>query len=278
MNTSLFTRTWLYGWLVAALLSGCKDNNGILLFSVEDDIKLGQQVSEQVDSTFRASGQLLEPNSGDPSIQNAYASLNRILNRVLGSGQVQHHNEFPWSIKIIRDDTTLNAFATPGGYMYVYTGLIQYLEEEDHLAGVLAHEIAHADKRHTARQLQRDYGIALLLSVALGNDPGTLQEIAAQLAGKLAGLRFSRGAETEADNTSVTYLGSTDHYACDGAAGFFQKLNAQAEQANPPEFLSTHPNPNNRVENIQAQASEVGCSTASGPDNDLNQLKKALGL
>ena len=271
------TALWLLVMISAFTFSSCKDNEGVI-FSTQDDIKLGQQVSHQVDSTFRASKQLLERNSTNANVQKAYTHLDRIVNRVLNSGEVKYRNEFAWEVKIIDDRETLNAFATPGGYIYVYTGLIKFLDDEDHLAGVLAHEIAHADKRHSVRQLQRDYGIALLLSVALGNNPGALKQIAGQLAGTLAGLRFSRDAETEADNTSVQYLAGTKYYACDGAAGFFVKLNSQAQSNNPPEFLSTHPNPENRVENIEQQARERGCSTASAADTDFNELKKSLNL
>lgn len=274
-----YTHFWFCALVALALLSSCRDDDGVLFFSVEDDIRLGEQVAREVDSTYQASGQLLDRNSTDPNVQQAYTNLDRIVGRVLNSGQVQYRSEFPWQVKLIRDDETLNAFATPGGHIYVFTGLINFLEDEDHFAGVIGHEIAHADRRHSVQQLERQYGIALLLTVALGNDPGTLRQVAAQLAGSLAGLRFSREAETEADNFSVHYLGGTDYYSCDGAAGFFVQLNQQADQQpGAPEFLSTHPNPDNRIENIQAQAQQAGCTTTSAPDNDLNQLKAALGL
>ncbi|RDV13942.1 peptidase M48 [Pontibacter diazotrophicus] len=266
---------YLLAILTMCLFSSCGDNDGVI-FSIQDDLNLGQQVSEEVDSTYRAQGKLLERNSSNAQ---AYQNLDRIVNRILTSGAVKYQQEFPWTVKIIREDETLNAFATPGGYIYVYTGLIQYLEDEDHFAGVLAHEIAHADRRHSIKQLQRDYGISLLLSVALGNDPGTLQQIAAQLAGNLTGLKFGRDAETEADNMSVEYLGGTDYYACDGAAGFFVKLEQEAQQqAGIPEFLSTHPNPGNRIQNIEQMAEQKGCKTSSAPDNDFNKLKNALNL
>ena len=274
MNKFFFTPSGFVCFLALFFMASCSDNEGVI-FSTQDDVNLGAQVAAEVDSTYRAEGKLLERNSANAK---AYDHLDRIVNRVLNSGQVKYRTEFPWTVKIIRDDENLNAFAAPGGYIYVFTGIIRYLEDEDHFAGVLAHEIAHADKRHSVRQLQRDYGISLLLSVALGNNPGALQQIAAQLAGTLAGLRFSREAETEADDTSVIYLGGTNHYACDGAAGFFMKLNAEAQQGNPPEFLSTHPNPENRVENIQQRAQENGCSTTSAPDTDFNELKKSLNL
>ncbi|WP_439882371.1 M48 family metalloprotease [Pontibacter sp. MBLB2868] len=277
MQRLAYTPVWVLTLFCLVFLSSCEDNDGVI-FSIQDDIKLGEQVSHEIDSTYRAQGILIERTSSNANVQKAYQNLDRIINRVLSSGEVKYRNEFPWTVKIIKDDKTLNAFATPGGHIYVYTGLIKFLQDEDHFAGVLAHEIAHADLRHSVKQLQRDYGIAILLSVALGNDPGTLTQIAAQLAGSLAGLKFSRTAETEADEKSVSYLSGSSYYACDGAAGFFIKMEQESQQGTPPEFLSTHPNPDNRIQHIQQLAQQKGCSTASAPDNDFNQLKSALNL
>lgn len=269
-----FTCLALAGMLT---LSSCESNDGVI-FSIENDISLGQQVAHEVDSTYRAQGKLLERNSSNANTQKAYQHLDRIVNRILTSGEVKYKEQFPWTVKIIKEDETLNAFAAPGGQIYVFTGLIKYLNDEDHLAGVMAHEIAHADKRHSVKQLQRQYGISLLLSVALGNNASTLKQIAAQLSGSLAGLKFSRDAENEADVTSVAYLGGSKHYACDGAAGFFIKMEQESQQGGTPEFLSTHPSPENRIQNIQKTAQDKGCSTSSAPDSDLAGLKSALGL
>ncbi|PRY11936.1 peptidase M48-like protein [Pontibacter ummariensis] len=277
MRKHIFTPAWLLALVAMLTLGSCESNDGVI-FSTKDDISLGQQVSQEVDSTYRAQGKLLERNSSNANVQKAYQNLDRIVNRILNSGQVKYRQEFPWTVKLIKDDNTLNAFATPGGQIYVFTGLIKYLQDEDHFAGVLAHEIAHADKRHSVKQLQRDYGISLLLSVALGNNPSTLREIAAQLTGSLAGLKFSRDAEKEADETSVLYLGGTNYYACDGAAGFFIRLEQDSQQGTPPEFLSTHPSPDNRILNIEQKAQKQGCDTSSAPDTDFEQLKSALNL
>jgi beta-barrel assembly-enhancing protease len=258
----------------AFTLYSCGDD-GVILFTIEDDVALGAQVAHEVDSTYKAQGKLLERNATN---QQAYTYMDRIVNRVLNSGQVQYREEFTWDVKIIKDDSQLNAFATPGGHIYVFTGLIKYLSDEDHFAGVIAHEIAHADQRHSVKQLQRSYGINLLLSIALGNNPSALKQIAGQLSGTLAGLKFSRDAETEADNYSVEYLGGTKYYACDGAAGFFIKMNEEAAQGTPPEFLSTHPNPENRIQNIEQKAQDEGCSVSTAPDTDFAALKNALKL
>ncbi|WP_449421206.1 M48 family metalloprotease [Pontibacter oryzae] len=277
MKKTLFAPLWLLALACTLTLTSCDSNDGVI-FSIQDDINLGNQVAHEVDSTYKAQGKLLDRSSSNANTQKAYQNLDRIVNRILNSGQVKYKQEFPWKVTIIKEDNTLNAFATPGGHIYVFTGLVKFLQDEDHFAGVLAHEIAHADKRHSVKQLQRDYGIALLLSVALGNNAGTLRQIAAQLTGTLAGLKFSRDAESEADETSVAYLGGTSYYACDGAAGFFVKMEQESQQGATPEFLSTHPSPENRIQDIQQEAKDRGCSTSSAPDSDFQQLKSALNL
>jgi predicted Zn-dependent protease len=270
--TQPFGRIVFFLSLLMVPFSCTQDKNGDrLLFSIEDDINLGLQVSAEVDSTYRSKGQLLERN--DPRYTAAYQQLDQVVNRILNSGKVSYRTEFTWDTKIIKDDSTLNAFATPGGHIYVFSGLIKYLDNEDQLAGVLGHEIAHADKRHTTKQLQTQYGIALLLSVALGNNPGTL----AQIATGLATLKFGRDAEKEADDFSVVYLGGTNYYACNGAAGFFEKMLASQQSSGNPEFLSTHPDPGNRVEAINAKAQQEGCKTTlSGNTNSYQQFKNSL--
>ncbi|MEO0333055.1 MAG: M48 family metalloprotease, partial [Bacteroidota bacterium] len=179
---------------------------------------------------------------------------------ILDSEEVAYRETFPWQIRIIQNDSTLNAFAAPGGFVYVYTGLIKYLDSEDDLAGVLGHEIAHADLRHSMRNIQRQYGISILLSLLLGENSSQLTQIAAQLASGVAGLSFSREFEREADEASVEYLSQTA-YNCAGARSFFQKLTEDGKTTGIPTFLSTHPNPNNRFENITQKANEINCST-----------------
>ncbi|MGB1248593.1 MAG: M48 family metalloprotease, partial [Chitinophagales bacterium] len=187
----------------------------------------------------------------------SYGYLNAMKDEILNSGEVKYKDEFVWELHIIHDDETLNAFATPGGYIYVYTGLIHYLDDASSLAGVMGHEIGHADRRHSSKQMQKNYGLQTLLQVALGNDPGALATIAANL----LTLKFSRSDETDADNASVDYLCNTD-FETDGAANFFIKIE-QSGGSGTPQFLSTHPDPGNRVENIQEKAGEVSCGAES---------------
>lgn len=241
-----------FGWLASCSEDG--GTGGPLFITIQQQKQLGMQF----DSTILASPQEF-PILSEDEYPEANAYLQDIFTRILASDEVEHRDEFDWQIRLIDNDTTLNAFATPGGYVYVYTGLIKYLDQEDDLAGVLGHEIAHADEEHSARNIEREYGISVLLSILLGENASELTRIVTDGATGLLSLSYGRGLETEADERSVAYLASTD-YNCAGARSFFEKLSASG-QARQPEFLSTHPNPDNRVENITQKAQENGCST-----------------
>jgi predicted Zn-dependent protease len=157
----------------------------------------------------------------------------------------------------------------------VYTGLIKFLDNGDAFAGVMGHEIAHADLRHTSRNLQRQYGVSLLLQIISGQSESQLVDIAGQIAGTAAGLSFSREFETESDEKSVEYLAPTG-FACDGAKLFFQKLEAQGQGSSQPQFLSTHPSPENRIQNIEEKAAEENCSTEPSSLTPYQQFQNNL--
>jgi beta-barrel assembly-enhancing protease len=211
-----------------------------VLISTDQDIALGQTVVDQIDSN-KAEYPVLD----SVLYAAAYAHIYRIRDNILNSGKVYYKKTFPWQIRIIKDDNTLNAFCTPGGYIYVYTGIIKYLDNETQLAGVMGHEIAHADRRHSAKQMVQQMGAQTLIQLLTS---GTSQQLA-ELGNNLLALKFSRNDETEADDYSVRYLLGTE-YDPQGAKYFFQKINAAGGRSIP-EFLSTHPNPANRVANIE---------------------------
>ena len=254
----------------APAVPGAAPAQGFSLFSIDQDIALGNQVAHQTDSIYAAKGQLMARASN----QRAYQLLDGVVKRVLDNGNLNYRNKFAWDVKLIKDDQTQNAFATPGGHIYVFTGLVKFLDDESQLAGVLGHEIAHADRRHSIKQLQNQYGIGLLLSVALGKNQGMLAQIASGVAG-LGTLKFSRTYEQEADKYSTIYLNGTRYYACDGAAGFFIKAEKMGN-ANPPEFLSTHPNPGSRIQAIQNNAKSLGCTGRSVSNTNFAELKRLL--
>ena len=171
---------------------------------------------------------------------------------------MDYRDDFAWKIHIIHDDNTLNAFCTPGGYIYVYTGILKFLESEDQLAGVLAHEIGHADMRHSTRQITTMYSLQIVVEVAEMIALGQTTPQMNQLGLGLINLKNSRAHETEADQRSVLYLCGSP-YNADGAAGFFEKLQKTSQAGKVPEFLSTHPNPENRIEHFHNARVGMGC-------------------
>lgn len=245
----------------------CDKNDNVVLFSIEDDKELGRQVAAEVDTTMP-----VLPQSQYPEV---YSYLNNIVDEILAGGEVAYDEEFVWDLKVIHDDSVLNAFATPGGYMYIYTGLLKYLEDVDAVAGVIGHEMAHADLRHTSRNLQKQYGVSVLLSILVGKDASQIEQIAAQIAGTVAGLKFTREYEAEADDQSVEYLATTP-YRCDGAKLFFQKIEASGQGGGTPEFLSTHPSPEHRIEDITDKAIEIGCDTTATQNSGYQAFQDKL--
>ncbi len=252
------------------LLISCGTQSGLSgfnLFPVSQDQQLGLQVNNQI-LNDKSQYPLLDEVKYKP----VYDYVRNITNKLLNTGKVTYKDDFAWEVRIIDDAQTQNAFCTPGGYIYVYTGLIKYLDSEDQLAGVMGHEIAHAALRHSTRQMTKSYGVQTLLELATGGSSGgTLS----QLTQNVVGLSFSRGHETEADAHSVIYLCETDYNAA-GAAGFFEKITAAGGSSGQPTFLSTHPNPENRVAKIKAKAQELGCTNGKTYAERYNKIKTMI--
>jgi predicted Zn-dependent protease len=250
--------------LTADQMSGCEQAaKEFNLLPLEQDLQLGLEVEKEI-----AANPAQYPILPEKGNEEAYAFVRGIAKKILDSGQVKHKDQFNWTVRIIRDDKTLNAFCAPGGYIYVYTGLIKFLDTEDELAGVLGHEIAHADLRHSTRQLTKIMGLSLVAEALLGQQQQQLQQIATNL----IALGFSRSHETESDMASVRYLCGTDYNAA-GAAGFFRKMEGKPT---PPEFLSTHPDPGNRVQKIDGEKTRLACAGPGVKDERMARIKRLL--
>lgn len=256
---------WVQVVVMGLILTNCANSQSLNLFSPDYDVKLGQQVAAEIASDPKQFPVL--PEAGNEEV---YRYIRGISKNIVNSGKVKYRDKFSWEVKIIKDDKTLNAFCTPGGHIYVYTGLIKFLDSEDQLAGVMGHEIAHADLRHSTRQLTKVYGISTLLELVRKDpNPSTVEQIALGL----LNLKFSRSHEKEADSQSVVYLCGSQYHA-DGCAGFFKKM--QGNGSNPPEFLSTHPDPGNRIKAIEGKATELGCRGNQSRQTEYQRIKRLL--
>ncbi len=223
---------------------GTSRDGDFTLFSVEEDLALGKELSQSINSD-PVNYPLIERSESPGS----YAQLDRILKHILSSQHILHRDELAWQLHIINNDTIQNAFCTPGGFIYVYTGLMKFVESEDELAGIIAHEVAHGDLRHSTDQLTKQYGIQVLIALLTDSDSRLLADIGASL----VQLSYSRSDESEADRYAVRYLKDTP-YSPTAFADFFQRMLQKDGNMGLFQFLSTHPDPGNRVEKIKEEA------------------------
>ncbi|MCU0369998.1 MAG: M48 family metalloprotease [Bacteroidales bacterium] len=264
----IFTSTAGLLMLAMVILGSCnKDNNGINIFTVEDDKQLGLQMQQEIQGNPAEYPLLLKSQYSE-----AYGHMERIRDSILATGLVKYDTEFEWAVHLIKNDTVLNAFCTPGGYIYFYTGIVKFLDNEAEFAGVMGHEMAHAANRHSTQQMTKAYGLQVLLSVVLGENPQLLAQMAADLAAGVTMLAFSRDDEYESDEYSVKYLYETS-YDARGVAGFFEKMEGTSPA---PEFLSTHPNPGNRVEKIHELWLDLGGKEGEEYPERYQEFKNAI--
>lgn len=235
----------LIGMSLALFNTGCSDSTSISdfnLFSTADDYKLGMQLDSEIKANPKEYPML---NSAEA---NAY--LQSIVNQVIASPQIKYKGTFAYKVQIL-DTNIINAFATPGGFIYVYKGLLKFADNEATIAGVIAHEIAHSERRHATKRMTQQYGISILASLVLGSNPSALEQIGANLLTGLGLLKNSRDDEYEADEYSFKYLQDTKWYP--GAITYFlEKIQAE-QQSNPSAFeeiLSTHPLDSKRIAQI----------------------------
>ncbi|HLW06127.1 MAG TPA: M48 family metalloprotease, partial [Marinilabiliaceae bacterium] len=143
--------------LISTLVFTSCEGDKINIFTLSQDVEMGQEVVEQIlddPKTYPILDSLVH--------REAYAYLNKIKNKLLKTGEIRYAKQFAWKTYII-DQDVMNAFAVPGGSTFYYTGLLKYLDDEASLAGVMAHEFAHADKRHSTTVLTKKYGYETLL-------------------------------------------------------------------------------------------------------------------
>ena len=265
-----------YFFFVAIILfSQCSKDGKINVFSVKDDIAFGAQL----DSTIvnNPSEYPLLPRTGNEAV---YNYVEGIMNQILESNEIHYRDEFPWQVRIINQNI-LNAFAAPGGYLYFYTGFLKYAASEAELAGVMAHEIGHADHRHSTNSLTKLYGFQFMLSVVLGQNPSQLTQIASQLALNGVALDFSRDDEYEADASAVTYITSIQHlrnYDPTAIVDFFDRMKADSltQSSGSFEFLRTHPYDDNRKEKIYALHNKLGGNSGEKFAAEHNAIRQLL--
>ena len=195
---------------------------GANLFTQEDDIQLGRDIDKQIKAD-PATYPMLQ---GHQDVKDYVNGIGKYI--LESSPKIEYKNIFPYNFQII-NDTIINAFCTPGGFVYVYTGLMKFIDNEATLAGVVGHEIAHAERRHMTQRLTSYYGVSMALNIVLGTNPNAVADIVANLFVGLGFLANSRSDEEEADNYSIKYL-STSKYYPGAITYFFDKISDEQKK------------------------------------------------
>jgi len=187
------------------------------------------------------------------------------------TGQISD-NPYTFEVTVVKSDV-VNAFALPGGYIVVFTGLMKKAESGEEVAGVLAHELNHVLQRHGLERIIKQLGFVAVVSIALGNPPG-LGGVMKQLGVELMTLKFGRAQETEADLTGLEllYRAKIDP---SGMISFFQRLAEKDEDR--VEWLSTHPMSNARAERLTTQLAEMPKQTPEPFTFDWTKVRASSG-
>jgi predicted Zn-dependent protease len=206
---------------------------------VSIDVEIGALLEEQV--CAQESARLMDSLKANSKV----TATKQIFEKLTQSGMLNHHTDFNWTIHFIQDDSTVNAFCLPGGHIFVYSGLLNLTANEAEIAGVLGHEIAHAELRHSLEQLIQQYGLQLIAENLIGIN-GSWFGVGLQL----AQLKFSRSDEEAADIYAYHLL-HYNQFDTDALVSFFKKMD-QSKPSQISAFLSTHPDTEKRIQTIQA--------------------------
>ncbi len=226
-----------------SFLTGCVTTDfgaKINVLSVQDEIRLGNQMATEIEKK--------EKPLDNPAIQAYVADIGKRLARVATRQDVTYR------FTVIDAPKTINAFALPGGHMYIYTGLMKLCQNEAELAGVMAHEMGHVAAQHHGRMMTRQLGIALITQAALGKNPGLLAELLSQYAGAGISARYSRSDEDEADTLGMEFLFRAG-YNPSGMITFMEKMmnmELKTGKAHPLPIFASHPPTEQRALHLRA--------------------------
>jgi beta-barrel assembly-enhancing protease len=238
------------------------------LFSPQQDVEIGRRAAADAERQL--------PIVRDPV---AEGYVNAVVQRLAAAAPGPR---FAYRARIV-DSPEINAFALPGGFVYVNRGLLRAVRSEDELAGVLAHEISHVAQRHGTSQASKAYGAQLgvgLLGQLLGgrdNRLGAVQQMVGSLGLNALFLKFSRNAESEADRVGAATMARAGYEPL-AMASFFDLLAAQ-QRSNPgavSRFFSDHPAPGNRAAAIRAEAARLSAGRRA-PVGGLQAVQARLG-
>jgi len=245
MNLSI-RKPWILLPLLVVAMSlqqcSCADIIGPLFVSEDDEEKLGAEFNQQLLAKTDSFPVFATNGNASRAAMQAYLTgiFQSVHDNIPESDRPGYFNRFHFTII---DADVENAFAVPGGYVYVYTGILKSIKTESEIAGVLGHEMAHVTRHHYRDALAQQVGIQTLIS-AISGGGGELTQLVAGIFGDMLNLKVSRENEAEADDYGTRYLGATGRHPM-GIAEFFARMKSSGVA-----WLSTHPDPADRVKSV----------------------------
>lgn len=247
-----------------ATATGC-DTISSWLISSEQEVELGEGVDDQIHLEYEI------VDAEDPT---AKWADDLVQNMVESANEYRNASEFGgYKVHVIYDNELVNAFAAPGGFIYIASGLVLAAESCGQVAGVVGHELAHVTQRHSVKRLAQS-SAALGLSDILFEE-GLTKSVIDGVYTFLVNTTFSRRDETEADKvgTAIMHASGYNPYALADMFAMLAELSAGRE---PPRFLSSHPLSSDRVEAIHTQIEETWGDSIQ-PEGDETYVKSCIG-
>ncbi len=221
-----------------------------LALTVEEEIAMGLQAAPQMAAQF---GGLLD----DARVQQQIDAIGASLVAASAAADTEYEFDF----HVLADPQTVNAFALPGGQIFITVALLEVMETEGEVAGVLAHEIGHVVGRHSAEQIAKarlTEGLAGAAGVALYDPENPSSAAASQIAllvGQMVTMKYGRDDELQSDRLAVRFMADAG-YDPRSLIGVMEALAQASGGSGQPEFMSTHPDPGNRITEIERAIEE----------------------
>lgn len=232
--------------------------------------KLNLNTNEEIQMGLASAPQMAQQFGGlsrDKAGRDLVARIGAKLVEATDADETPYANHF--NFHLLADNKTVNAFALPGGQIFITEALFRVLKTEDELAGVLGHEIGHVVGRHSSEQIAKSNLFGRLATAvmvgAAGDDGGAGTARIAQMAAQMATMKYGRNDELEADRLAVRFLLQAGYHPESMIEVMEVLKKASGGGGGQPEFMSTHPNPDNRKEVIRAEIERLKASGAARP-------------
>lgn len=235
------------GFVLFALFRYC--SNAEISPYTQEKQHIGISESEEITMGLNAAPQMAHQYGGLHPDTQYQAAVDRVGQHLVKSS-VAKSSSYKFDFHLLADEDAINAFALPGGQIFITYALFSKLENIDQLAGIIGHEIGHVLGRHSAERLAKD-GLTqgILTGVAVGIDPSAAQSASA--IAQLINMKYGRDDELQSDELGVQFMIQAG-YNPEALIGVMKILKAAAGRNRIPEFQSTHPDPENRIEKIKA--------------------------